>query len=80
MKTTIILTVFVGLGFFLLLNQAATNNAKREVYAVCNGARLGIDGRSEQACGDLQDRLGIGFLCEANNPLDSNRCWTEAKL
>lgn len=79
MKTTVILAVFVGLVFGLALNQAATNNAKRQVYAVCNSARLEIDGRSEQACGDLQDKLGVEFLCENNNSLTTNHCWTEAK-
>lgn len=79
MKTTIFLAVLVGVIFGLAINKASTDNAKRQVYAVCNSARLEIDGRSEQACGDLQDKLGVEFLCKANNNLESNYCWTEAK-
>lgn len=79
MKTTIFLALVVGLMFGVAINNAATQNAKRQVYAVCNGARLEISGASEQACGDLQDRLGVEFLCDSNNSLTSNHCWTEAK-
>lgn len=79
MKLTILLALLVGLAFGHALNNAATENAKREVYAVCNSARLEISGQSEQACGDLQDKLGIEYLCQERNDLPTNHCWTEAK-
>lgn len=77
MKVTLILAVIVGIVFGLILNQAATDNAKRQVYAVCNSARLEIDGGSEQRCGDIQDRLGVEFLCTDTSA--GINCWTEAK-
>lgn len=79
MKTTIFLAVLVGLAFGHALNNAAANAAAREVYAVCNSARQEISGASENACGDLQDKYNIEFLCQANNSEASNNCWTEIK-
>lgn len=79
MKLTIFLALLVGLAFGHALNTAATQSAKAQVYAVCNSARLEVSGQSERQCGDLQDKLGVEFLCEANNALTTNHCWTEAK-
>lgn len=79
MKTTIFLALLVGAILGCSINAQATDNAKREVYAVCNSARLEISGASEQACGQLQDKYGIEFLCNANNNSPATNCWTEAK-
>lgn len=79
MKITILLALLVGAVFGSAINQAAADNAAREVYAVCNSARQEISGISEQACGDLQDKYNIEFLCQANNSEASNNCWTEVK-
>lgn len=79
MKATIFLALLVGLAFGHALNNAAAQSAAREVYAVCNSARQEMSGASEQACGDLQDKYNIEFLCEARNSEASNHCWTEIK-
>lgn len=77
--TTVILAIGVGLIFGLALDRAATENAKKLVYNVCNDARLEVSGDSEEACGQVQDKYNIEFLCESNNWLASTHCWTEAK-
>lgn len=79
MKTTIFLALAIGVILGCSINAAATDNAKREVYAVCNSARLELNGASEEACGQVQDKYNIEFLCEANNNLPATNCWTEAK-
>lgn len=76
---TISLALLIGVMFGTAINNAAAESAAREVYAVCNSARQEISGTSEQACGDLQDKYNIEFLCEARNSEASNHCWTEVK-
>lgn len=78
MKTTILLSLLVGLVFGLAINQAATDSASAQVYAECQRSRLSVS-ITEKRCGELQDKYNIEFLCEANNNLESNHCWTEAK-
>lgn len=76
--TTIILALAVGLIFGVAINNAATQSASEQVYAVCQQSRLSptID---ERGCADLQDQLHVEYLCDHNNNLESNHCWTETK-
>lgn len=47
------------------------------VQQVCDSARAEFSGKSEQACGDAQDRAGAEYLCDSYAP--SARCWVEVK-
>lgn len=59
---------------FYNLGKNAQLQQMHEVYTICADARGMIDGASEQACDDAQDRTHTNYLC---NP--SGNCWVEVQ-
>lgn len=71
----IILLTTVAIGGW---QQAEKVHKLETVYAVCNESRISPT-ITETECGQLQDKWGIEFLCQANNTDPQNHCWTEQK-
>lgn len=64
-------------GYVVGNNYARTTITKQVVYDTCNQARMSLE-ITEHQCADLQAKYRIEFLCQENNRLPSNTCWTEA--
>lgn len=69
---TAIITMFAIQGV-----QAQQESPQGQVYKACQDSRLVIDGAKENACGDLQDKYNIEFLCDGLEA--ESHCWTEQK-
>lgn len=73
---TIIAAIVCLFGFMIGFNVGQDNqlNAMRETYKTCLVAHAEINGDSEQACADAQDKTSTEFLCSPQG-----NCWVEVK-
>jgi len=62
----------------IILGSNGTVQSKNLVYQVCQQARVS-NRINDATCGDLQDYLGIEYLCNNTNSLSNNKCWVEIK-
>lgn len=65
------LALFIGAYW----EQQTDRTAMRDALTTCQVAHENIDGASEQACGDAQDRTGTEFVCNQTG----EACWLEVK-
>lgn len=73
-STAILLLIACFVGMAVIIGLAETAH-KAEVQRVCDVAHNEINGRSEQACGDIQDKYKMEYLCSSIG----DHCWVEVK-
>lgn len=71
---TALLAVVILRGFDDAHKQLAASQVEY-VQTICDQAHNEINGASERACGDAQDKTNTEYLCNSIN----TSCWVEAK-